>query len=755
MRHQHAWQTIGKAMTASLLTAALCGTAQAAGARSIALIAGAAATAADSATPRPGGLRLQETDPEAMPLQPVVPRTESTERKLEAISWYMTGRLYEIRNERRKAFEAYSKAIELDPQAAEVYRTIVPLAFQLDQVDDAVKYATKGVELIPEDHQLLRQLGVYLASQRRIPEAIGYLSRAAASPEIVKTSPTYVLLMRELGILYAATGQTEQAAEAYAVIFAALTQPDKYGIDFRTKARLLADVHTTYERIGQVLLDGKQIDLAAQAFELAAKSGRASAGNLAYYQAKVLLLSDKPEESLAELQKYFDAQRQSKGREAYLLLGEALQKLRRGDEFIGRLQQLAENDARNTVLQYFLAEQLVAAGELEKAKSIYEAALEGTSDATGYLGLATVLRKMNRPEELLDALGRALSRVKPESLDSVEVELKAVATDENLLKSLLEVGRAQQKADPPQITFEKSYLLAKIAAERQLVDDAAEFFRLAMQQDRDRLPMLYTELGDLYMKAHRYRDAAATYAEAVQERTLADRKPDFLYRLSYAREMGGETAAALEAIDEAMKLVPDNPALRIRECWIYSHSKQFDQAIAGFEKVIGDFPNQKEFIRVCQFSLSNIYVQRGEQRKGEEILERILEEEPEDASVNNDLGYLYADQGKNLEQAEKMIRKAVASDSENAAYQDSLGWVLFKLGKFEEARAPLEKAVSLSTGSGDGTLWDHLGDLYHRLKLMDKAVEAWEKALAAVQKEPGSDAQLKERLEDKIKQHKK
>src|SRR5258707_13236651 len=99
----------------------------------------------------------------------------------------------------------------------------------------------------------------------------------------------------------------------------------------------MKDPATPYERIGQVLFEGKRLELAAQAFELAAKSGRAGAGNLAYYQAKVLLLSDKPEEALTELQKYFDAQRQSKGRDAYLLLGEVLQKLRRSDEFIGRL----------------------------------------------------------------------------------------------------------------------------------------------------------------------------------------------------------------------------------------------------------------------------------------------------------------------------------------------------------------------------------------------------------------------------------
>ena len=78
--------------------------------------------------------------------------------------------------------------------------------------------------------------------------------------------------------------------------------------------------------------------------------------------------------------------------------------------------------------------------------------------------------------------------------------------------------------------------------------------------------------------------------------------------------------------------------------------------------------------------------------RGEAELEILFAKNPDDPGVNNDLGYLYADQGKNLEKAEAMIRKAVAEEPDNYAYLDSLGWVLFKRGKFQEARGPLEKA---------------------------------------------------------------
>ena len=80
-----------------------------------------------------------------------------------------------------------------------------------------------------------------------------------------------------------------------------------------------------------------------------------------------------------------------------------------------------------------------------------------------------------------------------------------------------------------------------------------------------------------------------------------------------------------------------------------------------------------------------------------------------------------------------MIRIAFKSEPDNVAYIDSMGWVLFKLGRLEEARTYLQKAVATPGGS-DGTIWEHLGDCEEGLKHHDKAVEAWKKG---VERRPG------------------
>jgi tetratricopeptide (TPR) repeat protein len=93
----------------------------------------------------------------------------------------------------------------------------------------------------------------------------------------------------------------------------------------------------------------------------------------------------------------------------------------------------------------------------------------------------------------------------------------------------------------------------------------------------------------------------------------------------------------------------------------------------------------------------------------------------------------------NLEEARQLIEKAVKLEPKNAAYLDSLAWVLYKSGKASEALPPMLKAIEF-TEEPDATIYDHLGDIYAGMKQMDKAREAWRKAISI---EPSKDIQKK------------
>jgi tetratricopeptide (TPR) repeat protein len=145
-----------------------------------------------------------------------------------------------------------------------------------------------------------------------------------------------------------------------------------------------------------------------------------------------------------------------------------------------------------------------------------------------------------------------------------------------------------------------------------------------------------------------------------------------------------------------------------------------------------------------RIQLSNALAAAEKYEESEGQLLLVLKDDPNDAMVNNNLAYAWADRNKNLAEAEKMIRKAIDldrkarssatavnadSDRDSGVYLDSLGWVLFRRGKLEQAQAELEKAVALPDAADDPVVWDHLGDVYFRRGARARALAAWKKAV--------------------------
>ena len=133
------------------------------------------------------------------------------------------------------------------------------------------------------------------------------------------------------------------------------------------------------------------------------------------------------------------------------------------------------------------------------------------------------------------------------------------------------------------------------------------------------------------------------------------------------------------------------------------------------------------------FQLGEAYERTRRYDEAAEQFQAVLEIQPENSTAMNYLGYMWADNGENLEQALELVRRAVALEPNNGAYVDSLGWALFRLGEFEEARRHLVRANQLAPE--DSTVLEHLGDVYVALGDTRRAREAYEHALAINDKE--------------------
>lgn len=100
---------------------------------------------------------------------------------------------------------------------------------------------------------------------------------------------------------------------------------------------------------------------------------------------------------------------------------------------------------------------------------------------------------------------------------------------------------------------------------------------------------------------------------------------------------------------------------------------------------------------------------------------------PDDAASLNFLGFILADHGRDLAEAEPLIRRALAQEPDNGAYVDSMGWLLFRRGDLDGARQALERALALT--GGDPVIHEHLGDVYMALRQPERAREQYRLSL--------------------------
>ena len=107
---------------------------------------------------------------------------------------------------------------------------------------------------------------------------------------------------------------------------------------------------------------------------------------------------------------------------------------------------------------------------------------------------------------------------------------------------------------------------------------------------------------------------------------------------------------------------------------------------------------------------------------------------------------MWADHNMNLDEAETMIRRALEKEPNNASYLDSLGWVEFRKGRFDQALDHLLRAAK-ATEHDDPVVFEHVGDIYLKLNRLPEALAAWQKALALDPKN--------KKLADKIQSTKK
>lgn len=155
----------------------------------------------------------------------------------------------------------------------------------------------------------------------------------------------------------------------------------------------------------------------------------------------------------------------------------------------------------------------------------------------------------------------------------------------------------------------------------------------------------------------------------------------------------------------------------------YEELERYDEALAAIEHGISlDGENYRLFFRK-----GVVHDKIGDRQAAIEAMKRVLQLNPKDVETLNYLGYTYAEMGIHLDEAETLIQNALKLKPSDGYINDSMAWVYFKQGRYEEALKWLGKAVSLVPD--DAVILEHLGDVYLKLDHKEKALKYYRRSL--------------------------
>ena len=228
-------------------------------------------------------------------------------------------------------------------------------------------------------------------------------------------------------------------------------------------------------------------------------------------------------------------------------------------------------------------------------------------------------------------------------------------------------------------------------------------------------------LGQQQISSGLLDDATASLSRIRLDGSLGQPAMIALADLANDRERFDE---AILILDEAIRLNPNDGYLYKQLGDSHRRARQYRDASKAYRSALELGHGTSDTHR----NLGMVLEQMNKDDSAEKHLLMAIEMNPADAFAMNYLGYWWADQGRNLDDAIALIERAVELRPDSGFFIDSLGWVHYRLGNLQEAVAYLEQATALEPA--DPEITGHLGDVYWRLGRHDEARFKWRYALA-------------------------
>jgi len=230
------------------------------------------------------------------------------------------------------------------------------------------------------------------------------------------------------------------------------------------------------------------------------------------------------------------------------------------------------------------------------------------------------------------------------------------------------------------------------------------FYKAVIAHDGEGNPQKALQFLDLVPESDPH------YSQALQFRI------QLLYTLGREHE-------AVALMDQGKRLFPGQSRFPLLQAGYLIEKKRLGEARAVLEQAIKDRPEDEDLL----YQLGAVLDRQGDRATALGIMQKIIAKNPDHADALNYIGYTLAEEGRELERALSLIKKANNLKPENGYIIDSLAWAYYRLGKLDEAWKHIQHAVTLS--KDDPTMWEHYADIAKQSGRAAQAKKGYQNAL--------------------------
>ena len=577
-----------------------------------------------------------------------------------------------------QAIEHYRNAMKADPKATFLSEELAELYVSAGQIRTAVTEAEEALKQNPDDLGARRLLGRLYARMigdsqtNRVNEAM--LKKATEQYEkIAQAAPKDIDTWLMLARLYKVAQNSPESEKAYKKALELEPENEEGLIGLSTVYADLGDNKTATELLERVTRKNPSL------------------------------------RTLTTLASSYESMRD------YKLAAETLR----------RAVEIAPN---NPELRRFYAQDLMLSDQLDEATKVYQEMIEDDpKDSQSLIRLSQIYRQQRQFDKSRAMLAKAREidpanlEVRYNEVSLLEAEGKTAQAIEVLRGVVDASGKrnnaAQDKANRV-VLLERLGLLYR---QNDQPTEAIAAFRQMAETDPETGSRAAAQIIETYR-------GARDYKKAVEEADAAKAKypNDRMIKLVRANLLA-ENGRTDEAVKDVRTLLDgkSDREVYLSLAQIYEKARNYQamaKAIDDAEKLSGN--EEKEnltFMRGAMFEKMKDF------DAAEREFRKVLSADPQNASALNYLGYMLADRNIRLTEALDMIKKAVDQEPTNGAFLDSLGWVLYRLDRADEAESTLVKAAERAPR--DPTVHDHLGDVYFKQGKLKDAISQWDRSL--------------------------